>query len=96
MRGVGKCSVLNQRPLFSAYRGHCSCGRMSSPGFENFTFTDIYESSPPQQVSDIFRCAVALWIRYLEQLDANNCRCDVGPRGCPHRRVHLDHLGVWQ
>jgi len=49
--------------------------------------------SPPQQVGDIFRRAVALWICCLEQLDANNCRCDVGPRGCPHRRVHLDHLG---
>ena len=53
-------------------------------------------SSPPEQVGDIFRRAVALWIRCLEQLDANNCRCDVGPRGCPHRRVHLGHLGVWK
>ena len=87
------CSVLSRWLLFSACRGHCSCGRTSSPVSRTLILL-IHTDFLPQQDGNILRRAVVLLFRHLEPLHTNNCRRDVGPHAGPHLAESTDRMGV--
>jgi len=86
------CSVLNRWLLFSAYRGHCSCGRTSSPVFRTLILPIYMKFLLPQQDGNILRRVVVLLFRHLKPLDKVNCRPDVGSRGGHHCAVPTDRM----
>jgi len=86
------CSVLNRWLLFSAYRGHCSCGRTSSPVSRTLILPICTEFLFPQQDGNFLHRIVVLLFRHLEPLDTNYCRPDVGPRGGHHYTVPTDRM----
>jgi hypothetical protein len=87
-------SVLKRWLLSSAYRGHCSCGRTSSPASRTLILPICTEFLHPQQDGNILRRVVVLLFRHLEPLDTNNCQRDVGPHGGPHHAESTDRMGV--
>jgi hypothetical protein len=88
-----ECSTLNRWLLFSAYRGHYSCGRTSSPVSRTLVLP-ICTEFLFQQDGNILRLVVVLLFRHLEPLDTSYCRPDVSPCGGPHRAVFTDRMGV--
>jgi len=89
-------AALNRWLSFLVYRGHCSCGRTSSPISRTLILSMCTECLLLQQDGNILRCVVVLLFRHLEPLHRNNCRRDVGPRVPSQRAVSTDRMGVWE